>query len=439
MPGRNNSRIGLANEPVLGQSSLSFPVHVIVAASLPPVVLWANLATVIVFSTLFLAATIDAFRFRRRPSLIPFREIAPGIAFGLWVLVSSPWAINPRGAALASLQLVALLGMGWFTLAASAGFTPEQRHRLLRILSTSVLVACAIVLSESWTDQAIFRLIYSIYYGPDNFPRVPAMPLYKTGVTVLTLVAVLVAGAQWQAGRRLTALALGAGCALAAYKSSSMAALCALVAAGSLGLLAALSRKYALILITVLVAAGFTLPPAASLLPSSREIVAAIPLPNSALHRLVIWQFAGERILEKPVAGWGMDASRALPGGKDVVPVWSTVGEPFNQPVMPLHPHNFAVQIWLETGLIGAILFAAGLLSVLRRVGRDRVDANVRITTFAAGFTIACISYGAWQSWWVSVVLITSAMAAAFTGPGRNPAATSEAFSDKHVRNSGAY
>src|SRR5262249_50005268 len=35
----------------------------------------------------------------------------------------------------------------------------------------------------------------------------------------------------------------------------------------------------------------------------------------SLAHRLEIWNFVGRHIAERPVLGWGLDASRAIPGG----------------------------------------------------------------------------------------------------------------------------
>ena len=59
---------------------------------------------------------------------------------------------------------------------------------------------------------------------------------------------------------------------------------------------------------------------------------------QSALHRLYIWEFTSDKILEKPILGWGLDASRSIPGaGLEVLP---------SGPVLSLHPHNAALQLW---------------------------------------------------------------------------------------------
>ena len=90
----------------------------------------------------------------------------------------------------------------------------------------------------------------------------------------------------------------------------------------------------------------------------------------SAGHRLLIWSFAGDRIAERPLIGWGLDASRAIPGGDDPI----RPGESW----MPLHPHNAALQLWLELGVPGAVLFALLAALALARLAARSMAAPVR-------------------------------------------------------------
>jgi O-antigen ligase len=86
-------------------------------------------------------------------------------------------------------------------------------------------------------------------------------------------------------------------------------------------------------------------------------------LVESAAHRLLIWDFVSERIAERPLLGWGMDSSRAVPGGTghpDAAMLaafglaaksdWFSYAQ-----LLPLHPHNLALQVWLELGAVGAL------------------------------------------------------------------------------------
>ena len=63
-------------------------------------------------------------------------------------------------------------------------------------------------------------------------------------------------------------------------------------------------------------------------------------LSNSIKHRFLIWQFVLNKIAAHPVLGYGFDSSRHLPGGD--APAMN------GQSVLPLHPHNGILQVWLE-------------------------------------------------------------------------------------------
>jgi O-antigen ligase len=72
-----------------------------------------------------------------------------------------------------------------------------------------------------------------------------------------------------------------------------------------------------------------------------------------------------------------------------------------------LHPHNAALQVWLELGAPGAALFAlivAILWGALARVTWPPLFAAAA----GAGLTIAIIgcfgTYGIWQEWWLGTL-----------------------------------
>ena len=84
--------------------------------------------------------------------------------------------------------------------------------------------------------------------------------------------------------------------------------------------------------------------------------------------RVAIWRFTTERVVERPWLGWGMDASRMWPG------------------VIPLHPHNAALQVWLELGVVGAACAAVAI----------------------AYLTIGALSFGVWQEWWLGLGVLAA-------------------------------
>jgi O-antigen ligase len=110
--------------------------------------------------------------------------------------------------------------------------------------------------------------------------------------------------------------------------------------------------------------------------------------------RTQIWSYAADRIAERPFLGWGLDASRLF-------------GER-----IPLHPHDGPLQLWLELGVIGALVGAVFWLLLLRRIGglseRSLEAAAVGAATATAYFVVGALSFGVWQEWW----LATGALAA---------------------------
>jgi O-antigen ligase len=126
----------------------------------------------------------------------------------------------------------------------------------------------------------------------------------------------------------------------------------------------------------------------------------------SARHRIEIWTFAAARITEKPWFGHGMDASRAIPS-RGEISQFETIGE-F---LLPLHPHNAFLQIWLEFGTLGCMLvttMALWFIGLTRRL--DKNDQAFGIALAAAALSMITTSYGIWQAWWMSGILSAALM-----------------------------
>ncbi|NQU72543.1 MAG: O-antigen ligase family protein, partial [Rhodospirillales bacterium] len=133
-----------------------------------------------------------------------------------------------------------------------------------------------------------------------------------------------------------------------------------------------------------------------------------ISIPNSAYHRLLIWQFTAGKIAERPMLGWGFNSSKTIPGKGRKVWKGSAVK---GAPVLPLHPHNAWLQWWLELGVVGATLGAVlggGIALRLRDPHMDRAERATSLALLVAVFVIGGVSYGVWQSWWISAILFAT-------------------------------
>jgi O-antigen ligase len=105
--------------------------------------------------------------------------------------------------------------------------------------------------------------------------------------------------------------------------------------------------------------------------------------------RVAIWRFASLLVAHKPLLGYGLDASRAFPDH------------------IPMHPHDAALQLWLETGVLGALLhclFWGWLFYNIQRISRtDPVWAGMACATASTYLLIGAISFGVWQEWWLGL------------------------------------
>ena len=91
--------------------------------------------------------------------------------------------------------------------------------------------------------------------------------------------------------------------------------------------------------------------------------------------------------------------------------------------IIPLHPHNAGLQVWLELGLVGALLLAGLAWVALRGLARlPRIDQTLGLATFSCAFVIASVSYGLWQNQWVATLMMAAALFQVCR-PGDSPAA----------------
>ncbi len=207
----------------------------------------------------------------------------------------------------------------------------------------------------------------------------------------------------WQRGRRAFALAAVAVAAAVILHGVSNSNQAALLLALPLAVLAWWAGPWLQRLLAVFVVAGML---AAPLLPATvlaPERLAGYFDENhySGLHRLHIWHFASQRIAEAPVLGWGLDAARRIPGGDRKLPGGGNA--------MSVHPHNASLQIWLELGGIGAVLWAALLAGLWLRAAA-LPPASVRAAAtglLLSGLVVANLSFGIWQTWWMAALALS--------------------------------
>lgn len=316
-----------------------------------------------------------------------------------WALFTSIWAFNPGSSILLVLRLGALF-MAALLLFSIAGQLPsEARSRIARWLIFGLALGAFIMVEEFATDQFLRRLPTGIVADDVKVDSL------NRGATALAMIVWPVTAILWRQGlwhRRLRVWALLLPLATTAGLSllASGAAVLGAIAGFMFALISLTHPKAGRVLLTIIVVAGFAAAPWIAEGLFTAELHKSADLAQSIQHRIYIWNFVAERIAEHPIIGWGFDASRDMPNF-GVVPFDRVDGD-----TLPLHPHNAALQIWLELGAVGIVISLVTLLLVIRRIEHladsDRVCAQA---LFMTTLVIASSAYGLWQNKWIALML----------------------------------
>ena len=391
----------------------------------PTVALYAALGMAPLFTLVAVAAL--ALGWRRQP----WRRIGTPGAMVLavllaWAALSLVWTIElPQS--LYSLPRLAGITVGGLLLIVLARGMDEAGQRRVRLglaVGMTLVLVCALI--EIYVGGPGGARFYS-----NHNPSDPYIPRLGRGLTVCAVLLVPAMVGAWRCGFRRWSAAILAMTILVFVGSHTLSAKLALAAMPGVFLMTWRSRRLGGGMVGVIVSVVTLAFPLLALAPSPQQTSDDLPfLPNSSHHRLTIWVFTATRVLEHPLRGWGLEASRSIPGGEDEVAVWRPNPlrggmDHVSEQYLPLHPHNGPGQIWLELGGVGAVL-TCGLMLLLGRAiatAPDRIDAAMMASQTAAAFIVACVSYGIWQSWWLGSLWIAAALYAAVSTRRADPAA----------------
>lgn len=334
------------------------------------------------------------------------------LAFGalvLWGLATYAWSpVAPSTAAgfdygdvedLVGLKLLFQLPLYAAVVFAAASLSGPGAQRFVTVLAAWLAVIAAVLTVDALLGVPLYQGLAATFDEPLR-PDIAAREVGQGAVVAAVLLWPCALVLNATRFRGLTA-ALVACAVLAGFFLEQQSAVIA-VAMGGLAFLLVLrfgagaARVLGATAAAVLLAAPWLVGGAARA-GVFAEIAPGIPASWEA--RLNIWTFSTARIAERPLFGWGLDASRTF------------------TPDIPLHPHAMAMQLWLELGGIGAALGALIwwmiLDGVARLARRDRAAAAAAAGAAAAYFTIGNLSFGVWQEWWLALGAVAAALCAA--------------------------
>ncbi|MBP7337573.1 O-antigen ligase [Niveispirillum sp.] len=346
-----------------------------------------------------------AFLWHRRFLPLPDRGLL--LALGLflaWTGLSLFWSVGGGKASTGFFSFLYLWLPALVFLSLMALVPADTARRVARWLLLAAALGAALFAVELLADQPIQHWAA----GPDK-----EVLDYERDLNRAALLQALLAGPValllWRLGRRVVAgLALFLPL-LMAVDSTSQSSVAALVGLIILLAVAVLSWRVAAGLVAAGVVAGTVLCGPVAHWMMAAGLSRAAWMPDSFRHRIMTWDFVADHLGDHPWIGWGLESSRAIPGGQGVFPDTGPLG----WPVLPVHPHNLFLQVRLELGWVGAVLAALLLLAILRRL--TRLDPGIRpmaIALLGACIFTQCFAYGAWQGWLICGMLFGGALVA---------------------------
>ena len=324
-----------------------------------------------------------------------FAGLVAIILFCVWVFLSGFWSPKAQPSLILNVLAPVLVGgsVVWFSL----NLPRVWAYRLSAAFSLSIAAGVTVLLFEGVTGGFLRSVLPPKDMTPGGLRDVIAL-----GRGVTSLVPALFPAAAIAAmirGRWIGAGVIAVG--LLAAMSNTVTANASAIIVGLLasGLALAAPRR-AVAIIGAAILAALILAPLLAFLPVDLIFQkAGGAAPASWLHRVVVWQAVGAQIPEGLPFGHGADYARIW---KDTAATVAVPGSRFELSVMPTHPHNVFLQIWLELGLPGVLTIAAFIffgLRILRAVSLPPVVMAGMIGALAAIMVSLLIEGSIWQVW----------------------------------------
>jgi len=337
------------------------------------------------------------------------RRARDWLALGLaglcvWTALAALWSPAP-GDADEAWKAPGAVTLGLMALAAWRPLDAAEAARIRWAAASSIALMAGLLAFEGLTDGALRALL-----SPQPRQDLNLVSLGRGGAILMLLLwpgVALIARAtgDWRAGAALIAVG-GAAAASLGLASNGLA-----FTAGLIAFAAALRwPRASLAAVFLALVAALCLSPLVALWMPPPGAVAAWPGPPlTVLQRLVAWSAAGETIADRPIFGAGLEAARALARERILVefPAFDRA-----ENIMPLHPHNVFLHLWMELGAVGAAFAAALIAGLWRRAiscARTPLDAAM-IAACAASFLAYGLSdWSLWQIWRIALLFIAAA------------------------------
>jgi O-antigen ligase len=359
-----------------------------------------------------LTATVsERLRTRRWPRIRGY-ILAIILIFLAYSEISLGWDIN-KSAGVRKLVDITVVAVAMLALTGLASRMSNTQQRFAaQALICGAVTGLILLGIETIFDFPIFRAIMG-----NSDPRLEDLMESKRSVDALPLLIWPAALALSRLRRPLPGIALAVIFTIASFRLTAASATVAMVLSLGVYALAARWLKFTRSLVAICSVLAFVAVIPVSIGAYHWGGTTTHWLKHSAHHRIEIWHFTAERALERFVLGHGIGSSRFVPNGKEV-----SAFQDAGKPIIPLHPHDAFLQIWLELGLFGVMIATTLMLFPFSVIPRwPPQNQRFVLAGYVAGIIIAGLSFGIWQTWWMAT-LTFSVVACRAIGPGPNNA-----------------
>ncbi len=313
--------------------------------------------------------------------------------FLMFAGISYFWAVNPDATIMRVIKLTAII-IPSLLLLFTARSVNIVNIQAFKYLPYTLIFASILLIIETYLKYPIYHFLRSL---PAEEVVAPAKINWSLIIISLLIWPVLLN--LWLEKNKLLIPAVLIAVFSAIFSATSQSAMVALIF-GSLSLFLSFKKPkcllYAICSATII---GIIISPwLAQWLYNLRPEILVDWRNASAGQRMELWDFVARRALEQPWYGWGIEATKYIKDFDSAQILYLRT--------RVFHPHNFALQLWIELGIIGALSGVIFIYLCLKHfLLFNEKYLKFIIACFTATLVVNLVGYGVWQSWLVGLQL----------------------------------
>lgn len=333
----------------------------------------------------------------------------------LYMLIASSWSMDPTKSAILWVRIIAMFALTTLSLLLMPALPSKHQQALWVSLGVGTLIA--IILANFDTHSRGILTDYLFHSNPATYnPSSLNRGSVYISLCLWPLLYILLEKRRWLLSLFFTLLTLYIVSIL-----ESATAILGLYAGLTTFILCTLWRKCPVKLIACMVALGILATPVIAYKMQPVSLMMDMPrsVSGSVRHRIFIWHFAAHKSMQAPWFGAGFDEARHIsdhhpgkvPYNFGMPETVITFGMDKNNlpSLLPLHTHNGTLQIFLELGVAGLLLYT--LLVVFAGAAIEKTVTAPKHKAFYATLLVQYVvlqqtGFGIWQNWFIASGLL---------------------------------